>query len=107
MPDDIDIAIAEKAVRDLPLIRTFSKELVTLSEAMPQPIKFEENDHLATMALLSLGHQLSFFQSLLILTEYHMAVPAGLIARSMMEGMVLLSWCSRFPETRELAHSPG
>lgn len=102
MPNVNDQNIEDKAVRDLPLIMTFSNDLVSLSEAMPQPIKFEENDYLAAMALLSLGHQLHLFQSLLILTENHLAVPAGLIARSMMEGMALLSWCGRSPEIRPL-----
>ena len=69
MSSDNDQNFEEKAVRDLPLIISFSNELVSLSEAMPQPVKTEENDHLAFMALFSLGHQLHLFQSLLMLSQ--------------------------------------
>ena len=95
--------IDEKAVRVLPVVKTFSEELVSLAaDTMAEPVYFEESDHLAFMGLLSLGHQLHLFQPLLTLAGTNLAVPAGFIARSMLEGLAQLFWCSLYPDSRPL-----
>ncbi len=87
--------------RDIPTLRSFVARLLSLSrEILQSPIRYNESDHLAFMSLCFVSAQIEHLTTIEILVEAGQHKDAGLIARSMIEGMCLLLWAARDTSTR-------
>jgi hypothetical protein len=91
-----------KALQDIPSLIQFADKLIELTDDMTQQAKFDENDHLALMSLCFVSKQNEHLQSIRILVESRRYRDAGLIARSMIEGLCILLWSARKPQKRPL-----
>lgn len=94
---------SNKPARDLPRLLQFADDLISLTEELlAGTIHYSEEDHLAFMGLLFVSQQLQLLKSIRVLVAHDLGASAGLIARAMLEGMCLLLWCGRHPESRPL-----
>ena len=94
---------SSRPARDLPRLLQFADDLVSLTEGLlAGTIHYSEEDHLAFMGLLFVSQQLQLLKSIRVLVAHDLGASAGLIARAMLEGMCLLLWCGRHPESRPL-----
>jgi hypothetical protein len=92
-----------KALHDIPRLIQFVDELIVISDSMTQVVKFDfERDHLALMSLCFVSKQIEHLRSVRILVDAKQNRDAGLIARSMIEGLCVLLWAAREPQTRPL-----
>ena len=91
-----------KALQDIPNLIQFADKLVKLTDAMTQQAEFDEMDHLGLMSLCFVSKQIEHLRSIRILVESRQYRDAGLIARSMIEGLCTLLWAAREPQTRPL-----
>ncbi|RJX22801.1 MAG: hypothetical protein C4575_00730 [Desulforudis sp.] len=92
-----------KAERDIPILRSFVCRLLDLSsEILKSPIRYQESDHLAFMALCFVGAQVEHLTTINILVAARQYKDAEIIARIMIEGMCLLLWAAKDPEDRPL-----
>jgi hypothetical protein len=91
-----------KALQDIPNLIHFVDELLELSDAMTQRAKFDGMDHLALMSLCFVSKQIEHLRSIRILVDAKQYRDAGLIARSMIEGLCILLWAARKPQSRPL-----
>lgn len=94
---------SNKPARDLPRLLRFADDLVSLTEELlAGTTQYSEEDHLAFMGLLSVSLQSQHLRSIRVLVAHDLGASAGLIARAMLEGVCLLVWCGRHPESRPL-----
>jgi|SRR5581483_1022231 len=92
-----------KSERDIPMLRSFVDRLLSLAhEIFQSPIRYNESDHLGFMSLCFVSAQIEHLTSIVTLVEAGQHKDAGLIARSMIEGMCLLVWAAREPLSRPL-----
>jgi hypothetical protein len=93
----------EKVKRDLPILREKLIELVELARSMPpRGFTYEESDHFGFMCLMYLAKQKEHASSVLCLMDDGHYRDAGLIARSMCEGLAQIKWAGLDAETRPL-----
>ena len=95
-------ADSAKALQDIPRRIQFAHKLIELADAMTLKANFSEMDHLALMSLCFVCKQTEHLRSITILTESKQYRDAGLIARSMIEGLCILLWAARKPQERLL-----
>lgn len=88
--------------QDIPVLDSFAERLLRLVRQMMEGrIDYDdEKDHLAFMLLCFVSKQAEHFQSALALVRTGLSRDAALIARSMMEGLSLLTWAAQEPSTR-------
>lgn len=91
-----------KALKDIPYLIRFVDELLELTDTMTQRAKFDVMDHLALMSLYFVSKQIEHLRSVRILVNAKQYRDAGLIARSMIEGLCILLWAAREPQNRPL-----
>lgn len=92
-----------KAFRHLPSLISFSDELIGLAEdILGRDIRYSETDHLGFMALCFVSEQVEHLKSIRVLVDHGYHRDAGLIARSMMEGLCLLLWAAKDSPSRPL-----
>ncbi len=91
-----------KALQDIPRLIQFADKLIKLADATTRQANFGENDHLALMSLCFVCKQIEHLKSIIILSESRQYRDAGLIARSMIEGLCILLWAARKPQERPL-----
>ncbi|MCX6677239.1 MAG: DUF5677 domain-containing protein [Methanothrix sp.] len=91
-----------KALQDIPNLALFVDELLEISDDMTQQAKFDGNDHLALMSLCFVSKQIEHLRSIRILVDVKQYRDAGLIARSMIEGLCILLWAAHKPQIRPL-----
>ena len=91
-----------KAIQDIPNLIQFVDKLVKLTDAITQQAEFDEMDHLGLMSLCFVCKQNEHLRSIRILVESGQYRDAGLIARSMIEGLCILIWAARKPQERPL-----
>jgi hypothetical protein len=92
-----------KAIRHLPSLISFSDELIGLAEdILGRDIRYSETDHLGFMALCFVSEQVEHLKSIRLLVEHGHHRDAGLIARTMMEGLCLLLWAAKDSPSRPL-----
>ena len=91
----------EKAKRDLPKLRRFADDLITIvDELLSQPIRYKQNDHLAFMALGFTCAQAEHLKAICTLVDAGFHKDAALIARTVIEGLCRLLWAAQKPEER-------
>jgi hypothetical protein len=88
------------AIDAIPNLVKFADELTKITDAMTQQAEFNEMDHLALMCLCFVSKQEEHLKSVRILAESRQYRDAGLIARSMIEGLCILLWAARKPQER-------
>lgn len=93
---------SNKALQDIPNLIHFVDKLLELSDTMTQKAKFDGMDHLALMSLCFVSKQIEHLRSIRILVDAKQYRDAGLIARSMIEGLCILLWAARKPQNRPL-----
>lgn len=91
-----------KALQDIPDLTSFVDELLEISDDMTQRAKFSGYDHLALMSLCFVSKQIEHLRSVRILVDAKQYRDAGLIARSMIEGLCILLWAANKPQIRRL-----
>ena len=92
-----------KAEKDIPKLRQFADRLIVLVNTILQKsIQYNEEDHLAFMSLCFVSKQVEHLKTICILVDAGQHKDAGLIARSMIEGMFLLLWAAHDPLKRPL-----
>lgn len=91
---------SERALQDIPNLILFADKLINLADSMTQKVDFGEENHLALMSLCFVSKQIEHLKSIRILVESVQYRDAGLIARSMIEGLCLLLWAAREPQKR-------
>jgi hypothetical protein len=90
------------AEADAPMLRDFVDRLMTITEETFEPrisVDFETDD-LGVMALAFTSKQYDHLWSILVLLDAGKDRDAGLIVRTMAEGMALLLWAAQDPQTR-------
>ena len=93
----------KKAIKDLPKLRQFVKELIAVvEELLSRPIRYKPDDHLAFMALGFTCAQLEHLKAICTLVDAGHHKDAALIARTMIEGLCGLLWAAQKPESRPL-----
>ncbi|MGH9871550.1 MAG: DUF5677 domain-containing protein [Pyrinomonadaceae bacterium] len=93
----------EKVKRDLPTLRKKLMQLRELAESMPpKAFEYDESNHFAFMCLMYLAKQKEHASSVLCLIDGGHNRDAGLIARSMCEGLAQLKWAALDAENRPL-----
>lgn len=91
----------QKAKRDLPKLRRFASDLVTVvDELLSRPIRYRPDDHFAFMALGFTCAQAEHLKAICTLVDAGYHKDAGLIARTMIEGLCRLKWAAQEPEER-------
>lgn len=93
-------AKAERAVNALPALNRYAEQATRLAEGLlSREIHCDiDNDHFGFMALCFLGEQAGYLRAISELVQRGLGKPAGLVARSMVEGMVLLRWAQADPD---------
>jgi hypothetical protein len=91
-----------RALQDIPDLIQFADKLIELTDAMTKQQNLGETDHLALMSLCFVSKQIEHLRSIRILVESTQYRDAGLIARSMIEGLCILLWAAREPKERPL-----
>jgi hypothetical protein len=96
--------LSEKNVkRDLSILRQKLDELRELARAIPpKGFEYDEGNHFAFMCLIFLAKQKEHASSVLCLIDGEHYRDAGLIVRSMCEGLVQLKWAGLDMESRPL-----
>lgn len=89
----------QKAQRDLPGLRQWANNLLSLATEILGKTQYSEKDHFGFMAFCFLSKQIDHMRAILALNESR---DVGLIARSMLEGMCQLLWAAKDAETRAL-----
>ncbi len=90
MPTQKNFDPEELAKVDVPMLRRHTEVLSQLaSDIFVQGIRHEENDHFASMCLCFVSRQAEHIKTILLLISHK---DAGLIARSMFEGLIQLLW---------------
>jgi len=89
-----------KAIQAIPNLIQFAKKLIALTDDMSKQASFNDTDHLALMSLCFVSKQIEHLRSILILIESGQYRDAGLIARSMIEGLCILLWAAKKPQER-------
>jgi Family of unknown function (DUF5677) len=93
----------EKVKRDLPILREKLDELRELALAIPpKGFEYDEGNHFAFMCLMFLAKQKEHASSVLYLIDGEHYRDAGLVVRSMCEGLVQLKWTALDLENRPL-----
>jgi len=88
----------------LPVIKERLSDLYDIASAVQQrQLDFRDDDHFGWMIFLFFAKQTEHTRGILTLAEKGLYRDAGLIARSMMEGIVQLDWASKDPQARALA----
>ncbi len=87
----------EKTTQKVTELRRWVKKLLMITKAMMQKIQYSEDDHFAFMSLCFLAKQRNHTESILALKESR---DVGLIARSMIEGIIQLLWAAKDPVDR-------
>lgn len=91
----------EKAKRDLPKLRRFADDLITIvDELLSQPIRYKQDDHFAFMALGFTCAQAEHLKAICTLVDAGFHKDAALIARTVIEGLCRLLWAAQMPEER-------
>lgn len=92
---------SSKSERNIPILQSFVDRLLSLArEILQSPIRYNESDHLAFMSLCFVSAQVEHLTTVDMLVRAGQHKDAGLIARSMLEGMCLLLWAARDLSTR-------
>src|SRR5947207_138684 len=93
----------EKIERDVPIICAKLEELLQLAKKIPpKGFMYDQSDYFSLMALSFLAKQREHAHSVLCLVDGGHYRDAGLIVRSMNEGLVLLKWAAQNLEDRPL-----
>ncbi len=92
----VQIEIATKAI---PVLHQYTGKLITLVDTiLSTEVKCEiDKDHFGFMARCYLGEQRNYLEAIRQLVPSGLGRSAGLIARSMVEGLALLRWAAREP----------
>lgn len=95
----INDANEQKAAKALPALNHCGRQATTLTEELlAGDIRCDiDNDHFGFMALCFLSEQVSYLRAITELVQQGQGKPAGLVARSMVEGMALLRWARADP----------
>ena len=89
------------AERDLPLVRRHTQRMLELIELRTKKgFKLNESDHFGFMALCFVYKQLEHAHAIAILVDAEQYADADILARVMLEGLILLGWASLLPEER-------
>jgi len=83
--------------REVPFLNGQVKKVLALAEEASRNISIQENDDFGFMAAQFLYKQMQHGESVLLLVPRR---DAGLIARTMIDGLYQLLWASRAPEER-------
>jgi len=83
--------------RELPFLHTQLESAVALADRSSRGISIREDDDFGFMTLQFLYKQMQHAESILLLVPRR---DAGLVARTMIEGLYQLLWTSRAPEER-------
>lgn len=93
----------EKVKRDLPILRQKLDELRELARAIPpNGFEYDEGNHFAFMCLIFVAKQKEHASSVLCLIDGEHYRDAGLIVRSMCEGLAQIKWAAFDIENRPL-----
>lgn len=88
-----------KASQDLPILDRFADEVVKLAEEVLDAVRCNAaSDDFGFMACCFLAEQVSYLRAIRELTSRGLGRPAGLIARTMLEGLALLHWAKADPK---------
>jgi hypothetical protein len=88
----------------LPIVRESLSDLLDIASAVQQrQLEFRDDDHFGWMLFVFFAKQTEHARGVLALTEKGLYRDAGLLARSMMEGLVQLLWACNDPGARALA----
>jgi hypothetical protein len=86
---------------DLPIIRKHVQHMLELFDLRTKgSFNLDESDHFGFMALCFSYKQLEHAHSIAILVDAGQYADANILARVMLEGLVLLGWASLLPEER-------
>jgi hypothetical protein len=83
--------------REVPFIHDQVRKLITLADATSRNVKIREDDDLSFMAIQFLYKQIQHAESILTLVPRR---DAGLIARTMIDGLYQLLWTCQAPSER-------
>lgn len=89
-----------EASKQLPLFRRSLCELVELCSKITNPASVKDNDDFGFMTLCFFGRQRENAEAILTLTEAAQYGAAGLVARSMVEGLVQIGWAANDKKVR-------
>lgn len=91
---------AEKATEAIPILNRYVGKAMELAEAiLSADIRCDiDEDHFGFMALCFLSEQVGYLRAITKLVQRGLGKPAGLVARSMVEGMALLRWSGANPD---------
>jgi len=93
----------KRAEEDIPKLIRYCEELVKLADKVSREgNEYEETDHFALMAFCFLERQKYHMTSVLKLIESGTYQDAGIIARTMLEGMCILKWAEKDKNFRPL-----
>ncbi|HCY74340.1 MAG TPA: hypothetical protein DHV28_00330 [Ignavibacteriales bacterium] len=82
----VDIEIISSHINNL---------LIVAKEVISSEIKFDPNDHFAFMSLSFLTKQIEHCRSIMILISGKQYSDSMIIARTMLEGLIIIAWCHK------------